>query len=554
MLSSIHIKDFAIIDQLDLDLQAGMTVVTGETGAGKSIMVDALSFALGARADSGVVRNGAKRAEISAVFDIKKLKPVQAWLDEQMLDDEDDCILRRVINHDGRSRAFINGQPVNLTQLSELGDFLVDIHGQHEHQSLFKPQTHLQLLDRFADLSAETQELRSLSKNISDISTKLTSFKESLKDKNDRRDLLTFQLEELEKAPIDRAHDIENDHKRAANASKLLEQGQQSLMALNEDEENIISQLGRVIHIISDMKNMDDGVSNTHDLLQSALVEIEEASHELRDYLERLDIDPAEYEQLDQELTLLHDLARKHQVTMTDLPETKQTIEQELEQLSGDEQTFDDLEKELSLQQENYSKLATKVSKARAKSAKELEKQVVKLMKDLGLGNGVFEVALNPTDKDSFKSQGLETAEFMVSTNPGQKPQPLRKVASGGELSRISLALQVINAQTIQLPTLIFDEVDVGIGGGTAEIVGKLLADLGKKAQILCVTHQAQVAAQGHQHLMVAKSQDKKSTQTELQQLDTDQRIEELARMIGGVEITETIRSHARELLAHGEH
>ena len=549
MLSSIHIKDFAIIDQLDLDLQSGMTVVTGETGAGKSIMVDALSFALGARADSAVVRNGAKRAEISAVFDIKKLKPVQAWLDEQMLDDEDDCILRRVINHDGRSRAFINGQPVNLTQLSELGDFLVDIHGQHEHQSLFKPQTHLQLLDRFADLSAETQELRTLSKQISSISTKLTSFKESLKDKNDRRDLLTFQLEELEKTPIDRARDIENDHKRAANASKLLEQGQQSLMALNEDDENIVSQLGRIIHIISDMQQMDEGVTNTHDLLQSALVEIEEASHELRDYIEHLDIDPAEFQQLDQELTLLHDLARKHQVTMVDLPETIQAIEQELEQLSGDEQTFDDLEKELSLQQENYSKLATKVSKARAKSAKELEKQVVKLMKDLGLGNGVFEVALNPTDKESYKSQGLETAEFMVSTNPGQQPQPLRKVASGGELSRISLALQVINAQTIQLPTLIFDEVDVGIGGGTAEIVGMLLADLGKKAQILCVTHQAQVAAQGHQHLMVAKSQDNKSTQTELQELDTDQRVEELARMIGGVEITETIRNHARELL-----
>ena len=549
MLSSIHIKDFAIIDQLDLDLQSGMTVVTGETGAGKSIMVDALSFALGARADSAVVRNGAKRAEISAVFDIKKLKPVQTWLDEQMLDDEDDCILRRVINHDGRSRAFINGQPVNLTQLSELGDFLVDIHGQHEHQSLFKPQTHLQLLDRFADLSAETQELRTLSKQISSISTKLTSFKESLKDKNDRRDLLTFQLEELEKAPIDRARDIENDHKRAANASKLLEQGQQSLMALNEDDENIISQLGRIIHIISDMQQMDQGVTGTHDLLQSALVEIEEASHELRDYIEHLDINPAEFQQLDQELTLLHDLARKHQVTMVDLPETKQAIEQELEQLSGDEQTFDDLEKELSYQQESYRKLATKVSKARTKSAKELEKQVVKLMKDLGLGNGVFEVALNPTDTESYKSQGLETAEFMVSTNPGQQPQPLRKVASGGELSRISLALQVINAQTIQLPTLIFDEVDVGIGGGTAEIVGKLLADLGKKAQILCVTHQAQVAAQGHQHLMVAKSQDKKSTQTELQELNTDQRVEELARMIGGVEITETIRNHARELL-----
>lgn len=549
MLSSIHIKDFAIIEQLDLDLKSGMTVVTGETGAGKSIMVDALSFALGARADSAVVRNGAKRAEISAVFDITKLKPVQLWLEEQMLDEEEDCILRRVINHDGRSRAFINGQPVNLTQLSELGDFLVDIHGQHEHQSLFKPQTHLQLLDRFADLTQDTSELRELSKQINVISTKLKSFKESLKDKNDRRDLLTFQLEELEKAPIDRAKDIENDHKRAANASKLLEQGQQSLMALHENDDNLASQLGRIIHIISGMQQMDQGVTNTHDLLQSALVEIEEASHDLRDYLEQLDIDPAEFQQLDQELTLLHDLARKHQVAMTALPETKQAIEQELEQLSGDEQTFDELEKELETQQSKYHKVASKVSKERAKSAKSLEKQVVKLMKDLGLSNGVFEVALNPTDKETYKSNGLENAEFMVSTNPGQQPQPLRKVASGGELSRISLALQVINAQTIQLPTLIFDEVDVGIGGGTAEIVGKLLADLGNKAQILCVTHQAQVAAQGHQHLMVAKSQDKKSTQTELNELGTEQRVEELARMIGGVEITETIRNHARELL-----
>ncbi|WP_223670603.1 DNA repair protein RecN [Kangiella shandongensis] len=549
MLASIHIKDFAIIDQLDLELQPGMTVVTGETGAGKSIMVDALSFALGARADSGVVRHGAKRAEISAIFDINQLPAVHEWLEEQMLDDEKDCILRRVINHDGRSRAFINGQPVNLTQLNELGDFLVDIHGQHEHQSLFKLQTHLQLLDRFADVSADTQQLKQLAKQINEISAQLTSFQEQLKDKNDRKDLLTFQLEELEKAPIDRSADIESDHKRAANASKLLEQGQQSLMALNENEENLVSQLGRVIHTISDMQNMDQGLGNTHDMLQSALVEIEEASHELRDYLASLDIDPAEFEQLEQELALLHDLARKHQVTMEALPETRQAIEQELEQLSGDEQTFDELEKELESQQQSYQKLATKVSKERTKAAKNLEKQVVELMKDLGLGNGIFEVALTPADKNAYKSHGLETAEFMVSTNPGQQPQPLRKVASGGELSRISLALQVINAQTIQLPTLIFDEVDVGIGGGTAEIVGKLLAELGNKAQILCVTHQAQVAAQGHQHLMVAKSQDKQSTQTELQELDNDQRIEELARMIGGIEITETIKNHARELL-----
>lgn len=549
MLTSIHIKDFAIIDQLDLDLKSGMTVITGETGAGKSIMVDALSYALGERADSGVVRNGAKRAEISAYFDIKQLPHVKDWLEEQMLDDDDHCILRRVINHDGRSKAFVNGQPVNLAQVSELGDFLVDIHGQHEHQSLFKPQVHLQLLDRYAGLTEQSAELAKVANKISSISGKLKAFQTALKDKNDRKDLISFQLQELEQAPIDKAADIELEHKRAANASRLLEKGQQSLAALSEDDENISSNLGRIVHQISDMLAVDEGLKNTHDLLQSALVEIDEASHELRDYLEGLDIDPQAYHELDQQISALHDLARKHQVSMEELPQTLQALQQELEDLEGDEQTFDDLEKELNKLEKHYQELAKNLSSKRQAAAKKLNQEVVKLMQQLGLGNGVFEVAFNQQDAVSFKSTGLETAEFMVSTNPGQKPMPLRKVASGGELSRISLALQVINAQTTQLPTLIFDEVDVGIGGGTAEIVGKLLAELGKKAQILCVTHQAQVAAQGHHHLQVSKSQDKKATQTQLLEITETQRIEEIARMIGGIEITDTIRQHAKELL-----
>ncbi|WP_417445722.1 DNA repair protein RecN [Kangiella sp.] len=549
MLTSIHIKDFAIIDQLDLDLKSGMTVITGETGAGKSIMVDALSYALGERADSNVVRNGAKRAEISAYFDIQQLPHVKDWLDEQMLDDDDHCILRRVINHDGRSKAFVNGQPVNLAQVSELGDFLVDIHGQHEHQSLFKPQVHLQLLDRYAGLTEQSAELAKVASKISSISSKLKAFQSALKDKNDRKDLISFQLQELEQAPIDKANDIELEHKRAANASRLLEKGQQSLAALSEDEDTISSNLGRIVHNINDMLAVDEGLKNTHDLLQSALVEIDEASHELRDYLESLDIDPQAYQELDQQISLLHDLARKHQVSMEDLPQTLQELQQELENLEGDEQTFDDLEKELSKLEKQYLELAKTISTKRHQAAKKLNQEVIKLMQQLGLGNGVFEVSFNEQDANSHKSTGLETAEFMVSTNPGQKTMPLRKVASGGELSRISLALQVINAQTTQLPTLIFDEVDVGIGGGTAEIVGKLLAELGKQAQILCVTHQAQVAAQGHHHLQVSKSQDKKATQTQLLEITQTQRIEEIARMIGGVEITETIRQHAKELL-----
>lgn len=549
MLTSIHIKDFAIIDQLDLDLKSGMTVITGETGAGKSIMVDALSYSLGERADSSVVRNGAKRAEISAYFDIKQLPHVKDWLDEQMLDDDDHCILRRVINHDGRSKAFVNGQPVNLAQVSELGDFLVDIHGQHEHQSLFKPQVHLQLLDRYAGLTEQSAELSKVSSKISSISSKLKAFQSALKDKNDRKDLISFQLQELEQAPIDKANEIELEHKRAANASRLLEKGQQSLSALSEDDDNISSNLGRIVHQISDMLAVDEGLKNTHDLLQSALVEIDEASHELRDYLEGLDIDPQAYQELDQQISALHDLARKHQVSMEELPQTLQELQQELENLEGDEQTFDDLEKELAKLEKQYLELAKAISNKRHSAAKKLNQEVVKLMQQLGLGNGVFEVAFNEQDADAYRSTGLESAEFMVSTNPGQKPMPLRKVASGGELSRISLALQVINAQTTQLPTLIFDEVDVGIGGGTAEIVGKLLAELGKKAQILCVTHQAQVAAQGHHHLQVSKSQDKKATQTQLLEISETQRIEEIARMIGGIEITDTIRQHARELL-----
>ena len=549
MLSSIHIKDFAIIEQLDLELKSGMTVITGETGAGKSIVVDALGFALGARADSAVVRNEAKRAEISAVFEISKLPQVSRWLDEHMLDEEHDCILRRVINHDGRSKAFINGQPVNLAQLSELGDLLIDIHGQHEHQSLFNTQTHLQLLDRYAGITEQSSQLGHLSKQIHKLTNELDRFQANLKDKNDRKDLLSYQLEELEQSPIDQCSQIESDHKRAANASKLLEKAQQCLSALTDDDDNLSNNLNRILHQISGMLTVDEALQNIHDLLQSAMVEIDEAGHELRNYLDNLDIDPEQFHLLDQQLSTLHTLARKHQVTIERLPETQQQLQQELEQLAGDEASYDKLEIELSTLQSDYQKLADIVSKKRLTASKKLNKEIIAIMAQLGLGNGIFEVAFYTQELGTYKSSGLENAEFMVSTNPGQKPQPLRKVASGGELSRISLALQVINAQTTQLPTLIFDEVDVGIGGGTAEIVGKLLADLGKKAQILCVTHQAQVAAQGHQHLLVAKSQTKKSTHNQMVAISGDERVNEIARMIGGVEITETIKNHARELL-----
>ncbi len=550
MLSSIHIKDFAIIEQLDLELKSGMTVITGETGAGKSIVVDALGFTLGARADSGVVRHGAKRAEISAIFDIEKLPQVFQWLEEQMLDDEQDCILRRVINHDGRSKAFVNGQPVNLTQLSELGDFLVDIHGQHEHQSLFKPQTHLQLLDRYAGLSENTNKLAGLSKSIHKIGNQLAEFQSALKDKNDRKDLLKYQLEELSQAPIDKAEQIESEHRRAANASQLLEKGQASLSALHEDEQSISSVLNSVASQISDLYAVDENLKNTNDLLQSALVEVDEACNELRNYIESIDANPEQFQQLDSELSALHDLSRKHQANIQQLPEILTGLESELSQLAGDEASFEELEKELTQLQEQYQKLALIISKKRQTAAKKLSKEIVSLMTQLGLGSGLFEIEFKAQTDSSFKATGLEAAEFMVSTNPGQNPMPLRKVASGGELSRISLALQVINAQTTQLPTLIFDEVDVGIGGGTAEIVGNLLKSLGNRAQILTVTHQAQVAAQGHQHLLVAKSQTKESTTNQMLEITSDERIEEIARMIGGVEITETIRSHAIELLS----
>lgn len=549
MINSIHIKDFAIIEQLDLDLKSGMTVVTGETGAGKSIVVDALGFALGARADSGVVRHGAKRAEISAVFDVAKLPLVIQWLEEQMLDDDNDCILRRVINHDGRSKAFINGQPVNLSQLSELGAMLVDIHGQHEHQSLFNTKTHLQLLDRYCGLTEKALELSGIAQTIHKTQAQLDSFQTALKDKNDRKDLLAFQLEELGQAPLSQAASITQEHKRVANASQLMEKGQHALNALSDDEHSLSSQLNRITQQISELYAVDDNLKNTHDLLQSALVEVDEAGTDLRNYLERIEMDPMQFEQLEQQLSILHDLSRKHQCSIEELPETLHTLEHELETMAGDEETFEQLEKDLAQHKNNYKKIAQQISKKRTSASKTLNTEIATLMQQLGLGNGVFETLLKPHNIDDYKTMGLETAEFMVSTNSGQKPLPLRKVASGGELSRISLALQVINAQTTQLPTLIFDEVDVGIGGGTAEIVGKLLRSLGKKAQILCVTHQAQVAAQGNQHLLVAKSQTKNKTSNQMIEISKQERIEEIARMIGGVEITETIRNHAKELL-----
>ncbi len=555
MLLSIHIENFAIIEKLELEVSGGMTVITGETGAGKSIAIDALGFALGARADSDAIRAGQDKADISACFAIDDLDEVRDWLTEQELDSDDECILRRVLSREGRARAFINGRPVSLTLLRELGARLVEIHGQHEHQSLLRTSSHRKLLDRFAGHDALVTEVATLARRVRQQKQRLEELQTSTEQRLERKSLLEYQVQELEALQLDPAElgQIEQTHKRAANAASLLEESQLCLQQLyDDDQQSVYLQLNQISSRLERMADMDPELKASADLVATALTEIQEAAGDLRAYGDRLELDPEQLAQLDQRLAALHDMARKHQVaSFAELPEVLAAQQAELENLSASEADSRELAGQLDESVAAYRSAAGRLGKSRRKAAGLLGKEVETLMKQLALGEGEFRCQLEDTPADTCPPEGLESIEFLVTTNPGQPLAPLRKVASGGELSRISLALQVINARCGQLPCLIFDEVDVGIGGGTAEIVGRLLRQLGQVAQILCVTHQAQVAAQGSTHLKVGKLSSKSSTRSQVEKLDSDARVDELARMIGGLTITENTLSHAREMLAN---
>lgn len=554
MLTHIHIRNFAIVEELSLDFQNGMSVLTGETGAGKSILLDALNLALGDRADTDNIRYGADRAEISVTFLIDKNSSAMNWLNEQSLDQGDECLIRRVISNEGRSKGFINGCPAPMQSLRELGEILVDIHGQHEHQSLLKTDVQRQLLDEYAGSQGILQELKNLYRLWSASTGQLDSLKQTASDRQSRMELLSYQVRELDKLALEESElpKLAEEQGRLANAEKLRSTAMQYLYELYEAEQNSVHQsLSHAIRSLEEISTLDPTLKNIVEMLNSAAVQIQESSSELQNYIDNIGLDPDRLDQVDERLGLIHDLSRKHNVIPEQLSNLHQNLENELTILGQANDDLESLAKELEELELQYQVQATQLTKLRQKAAAALNKTVTETIRKLGMPSIEFEIALNHTDSAKPGINGNEAIEFMISPNPGQPQKPLRKIASGGELSRISLAIQTILADSTHIPTLIYDEVDAGIGGPTAEVVGKKLRHLGNNRQVLCVTHLAQVAAQAHQHLMVSKQSDQQSTTSTVAILSGEQRIEETARMLGGLDITEQGLSHAKEMIEH---
>lgn len=550
MLVQLRIRDFAIVEDLELELATGMTAVTGETGAGKSILVDAIGLLLGDRADSSTVRQGAERADISAVFDLELLPTARSWLAERDLDTERECHLRRVVAGNGRSRNYINGVPQPAQALRDLGELLVDIHGQHEHQSLLRRDSQRQLLDNHAGHLALVTELARDFQTWSRKRQELQGLRQASTERDARTDTLSYHLRELAALNLAEGEvaELEADQRRLANASQLLETGQRLLAGLTDsDGDSLTDRLNHSLHDLESLKRLDPQLGAISELLNAASIQIQEAAGELRGYVQDLDLDPAHLARVEQRLTAAHQLARKHRVTAEELPALRARFEAELDTLQHSETRLETLEQAEKDALASYRDRAKDLSERRLAAARDLDERISQALAGLGMPGGRFATVLTALDKPTVT--GAESVEFQVSANPGQPLRPLAKVASGGELSRISLAIQVIAAHAAQIPTLIFDEVDTGIGGGVAEVVGRQLRSLGQERQVLCVTHLPQVAAQAHHQLKVEKQTDGASTHIEVRKLATEERVTEIARMLGGLELTANTLAHAQEMV-----
>ena len=554
MLVHLAVNNYAIVDHLELELKGGMSAITGETGAGKSIMLDALALTLGDRADSGAVRPGADKADILATFDISKIPEAQAWLDDRDLDSpEQQVILRRVITAEGRSRGYINGSPCPQQDLKTLGEMLIDIHSQHEHQSLLKTETHRRLLDEYAGASDLARQIQLAAQRCRQTEQALQQASEHNDEQEARLQLLSYQLEELDNLSLldGELELLEDEQRQLANAEQILMACQQVINLCSEnDTGSVLQAMTSSLNRLGGLTEHSRHLNEAHNLLASAQIQVEEAVGELSRYLDHFEADPQRQQEVEERLGSIYELARKHRVNPEELPALQQRLIDELESFQQRDADIERLGDELKAYREHYQQLADKLSGIRHKAAQKLAKAVTSEIQRLGMPGGRIELQLAPLNPGNYPPNGLESVEFLVSANPGQPAKPLAKVASGGELSRISLGIQVITAQTSRVPTLVFDEVDVGIGGPTAEIVGQLLRQLGERGQVLTVTHLPQVAAQGHQHLFVRKEQKKDSTRTRIDELDQSGRIQEVARMLGGVDLTEESLAHARKLLS----
>ena len=552
MLLQLSIQNFAIVKFLELELQGGMTCITGETGAGKSIAIDALGLCLGERAEASMVRPGADKSELSARFLLSNNPAARLWLEHNELADEEECLLRRVITAEGRSRAYINGTPVPLAQLKALGQLLINIHGQHAHQLLLKPEYQLTLLDAYSghhELLNNTREQYQLWRQLQNEIQRLQQEKSQ---REARRQLLEYQVEELDSFALEQGEfeEIEQEHTRLANSGEIISDCQICLDLLYDNEEVTAATLLKgAATRLETLCALDESLLPVSQMLQEALIQVQESQHELRDYLERLEIDPQRFNWLEVRLSRAMELARKHHVKPGELAQCHQQLRQEFETISSDDARLDILQLQLQQSREDFQLAAQRLSASRSRHAKELSSLITQKIQSLSMPDGQLHIAVQTAQEGSPSPLGLDQLEFLVTTNPGQPLQPLAKVASGGELSRISLAIQVITAERIATPTLIFDEVDVGISGPTAAVVGKLLRELGRATQVMVVTHLPQVAGHGHQHLFVSKQSDGKSTETCMVPLTTEGRLDELARLLGGDHITNNTRANARELL-----
>lgn len=548
MLRTLSIRDFVIVDAIELEFAPGFTVFTGETGAGKSILIDALALTLGGRGDASVVREGASKTDITAEFATNS--EIDAWLAEHEFNNDDDggVLLRRVIDNAGRSKAYINGVAATAAQLRELGEMLVDIHGQHAHQSLLKTDAQRVLLDSQAVLLDEVKAVTAAYKAWRALAKQREEFEINAKNVLLERERLEWQVSELEKLAVkpDEWTEISNEHSRLSHAASLIEGAQEALGAISESDDPILSRLSSLTQKLGKLADVDAGLKSVLDALEPARIQLQEAVYSLNDYLGRVELDPERLQQVEARLDAIHSTARKFRVQPEDLPQELAQLSAQLQQLA-DASDLDALRVQEEKLKEAYMAIAQKLSQARAEAAKVLSKAVTTAMQSLSMEGGRFVVELNACEPAAY---GLEQVEFMVAGHAGTSLRPLAKVASGGELARISLAISVITSSATATPTLIFDEVDSGIGGGVAEVVGRLLKRLGQDRQVLCVTHLPQVASQANQHFQVSKRSLEGRTVSSIDALDSKARIEEIARMLGGLEITATTRKHARELLA----
>ncbi|PCH83716.1 MAG: DNA repair protein RecN [Piscirickettsiaceae bacterium] len=551
MLRSIDVKGLAVVDSLSLDLETGLTVLTGETGAGKSILLTAMKLCLGERADNGLVRPGADKADITLEFDIGQLSHVKDWLQKNDIDDEE-CLIRRTVSSDGRSRAFINGVAVNLKTLQSLSQSLVSIHGQHAHLDLLHSSKQCQLLDDSCPSSTTLDNCRTAYQHWKSLSDELLLLTDGNTDNDSEKQLLKYQIEELLHANVvDLTYnDIVSEHTRLSNMSKIIELGESQASALYEnDAQSIHSQLSNAHQALSSLAELSDAFSDTADQINESLIQIQEACRDLRHKLDQQTADPEQLDFLDQQLAKVHELARKNHVEPQQLPEQLSALQRQLDNLENKDERLAYLSTEIDRAETEYHQIAGVLSALRTEQGQTLEKQITTTLKTLGLPDGHFTIQVEHEKQGKPQEKGLDSIRFLVTTNPGMPAKPINKVASGGELSRISLAIQVVATQANITPTLVFDEVDAGIGGGVAETVGIKLRELAQHRQILCVTHLPQVASQGQTHLYVKKSKANDQTAMVVESLNTKQRIDEIARMLGGVDISEKTLAHAQEML-----